>query len=117
MTTPSRRDPLPGETITGGKLVRGRIEGGRLEYGPRAFFQPMSPDYGLLCDPDQPIEHGSHVLMKFTDGSRFDGTIVTKHPAKAKAVNVRLISGGVLRKVRKEWLTRVMSISGRRCAP
>ena len=112
--TAKPRDPLPGETIYGAKLVRGRAVGGRLEHGPKAFFVGMSPNYGVLCDPDQPIEHGSRVLMTLKDGSRFDCTVLTKHPARAETLRVQLVEGGaVLRKVRKEYLTRVMSISSR----
>lgn len=112
--TAQRRDPLPGETIYGGKLVRGKVQGGRLEHGPRAFFQGMHKHYGLLCDPDQPIEHGCRVLLRTPDGSRFDCTVLTKHPARAKKIDVRVLSNGVvLRKAPKEWLTRVMSFSCR----
>jgi hypothetical protein len=41
---------------------RGRLIGGRLEHGPRAFFQSMHAKYRLLCDPDQPIEPQSFSL-------------------------------------------------------
>lgn len=79
----------------------------------------MDLNYGVLCDPDEPIEHGSRVLAALPDGSRFDCTVITKHPARAKALKLQMLHGGAvvqgatLRSVRKEWVTRVMSISGR----
>jgi hypothetical protein len=48
--------------------------------------------------------------MRLKDGSRFDCTVLTKRPDRAKTLTVQLVDGGAaLCRMGKQHLTRVMT--------
>jgi hypothetical protein len=64
-----------------------------------------------VCDPDVPLLYDRRVVALIdVDGSPayFEGKVLTKHPAKAKAIDVQLANGGLVRRASKADLARVV---------
>jgi hypothetical protein len=78
---------------------------------PHAFFVPlyMCEDQAALVDPTEPLTHGCWVVVRL-EGSYLQGTLFTKHPARAKTLAVQ-IGDGVLRGNEKADVIRIVSVS------
>jgi hypothetical protein len=49
----------------------------------------------LVCDPQAPLEHGCPVvLLDKNNAFMLEGTIATKHPAKARTLNIKFSDSG-----------------------
>jgi hypothetical protein len=78
--------------------------------GPNGFHVRMTPQRTLVCDPDVPLEPGCMVVVEVeasTGTIYFPGTLKTKHPARAKTLDVMTEVGMRLRRTPREEVFRV----------
>lgn len=61
----------------------------------------------LVGDPRAPIENGARVIVTLWDGRQFDGHACVPS-AKGVTYKVRLSTGGILRRMRRHTLARVI---------
>ena len=81
-----------------------------LPIGPRAFYiKGPDPLTSYLCDPDVELAHGQHVALVPEGELYATGTLVTKHPKKAKSLTIQHDgSGGRIGGCRKTSLVCIV---------
>jgi hypothetical protein len=120
MAKPNRKDDMPEPSETKYSTLPGEMEK-RPPPGfkvlPPAFFVTWTQEThnsggnGLICDPRAPLEHNSRVVVEIEmrRGPRyFEGRLITKHPTKARSLNVRLLNGFTEPRIEKRHVSRVI---------
>jgi hypothetical protein len=79
--------------------------------GPRSFGVWFRPNFALVADPDEPLRYDRRVVVRINvegDVHYAEGRVLTKHPDKAKSINVLLNNQGLVRGARKEDVVPVI---------